>query len=318
MFFRLKRDNGSGNNPGNWFPANPADTQQYTPQFPSLQAVLSETFVVKPNLINEFRAGIYREVQTRTFLSSNKDFASQLGLVNSNGSLFPHFGFSAPGAGYGLGAGNSLQQWLQTIQYSDAMTYIRGQHSLKFGGDFRFNQVNKLSGRDSASGNFSFSGAYTSDPNNSTAATVSMADFLLGMPSSYTIQPPDFKWGARKREASWFVQDDWKLSRRLTVNLGLRQDLQFSWHEAQDRYAGFSPTVIQPALLPTGRPLVTRKPSCALVAGPSLFQPAPLLIMVTRGKAKRAAMCHSFLRPRSVASFRCFIYRAVVARQIPT
>ncbi len=252
MFFRLKRDNGSGENPGNWSPANPADTGQYTPQFPSLQAVLSESFIIKPTLINEFHAGIYREVQTRSFLSSNKDYARQLGLQNSNASLFPHFGFGVPGAGYGLGAGNSLQQWLQTIQYSDAMTYIRGRHSLKFGGDFRFNQVNKLSGRDSASGNFSFNGTYTSDPNNSTAPTVAMADFLLGMPSSYTIQPPDFKWGARKREASWFVQDDWKLSPTLTVNLGVRQDLQFSWHEVQNRYAAFSPTVTQPALLPSG------------------------------------------------------------------
>jgi len=67
------------------------------------------------------------------------------------------------------------------------------------------------------------------------------------MVSSYSIQPATFIWGARKKEASWFAQDDWKLTPKLTLNLGLRQDMQFTWKEVENRYAAFSPSVVNPS-----------------------------------------------------------------------
>jgi outer membrane receptor for ferrienterochelin and colicin len=240
-----------------------------------------------------------------------------------------------------LGPGNALQQWQQTIQYADAVTYIHGRHALKFGGDFRFNQVNKLNGRNDPSGGFGFGGGYTGNPQDpSGTQTVSMADFLLGMPNTYTIQPPTFKWGARKREASWFVQDDWKLSPTITVNFGLRQDLQFGWHEVKNRYSNFSPTIVQPALLTDG----SANPYAGLLGGQvfgvsnasgnHLTNFAPRLGIawsldqktVLRGGAGAFIVPAStitdygdvgegsFRRTRTPVSLHSFIYRAVTVR----
>jgi hypothetical protein len=64
-------------------------------------------------------------------------------VKNSSAENFPQFGFGVPNAGYGMGPGNALNQWEQTLQYADAVTYLTGKHAFKFGGDLRLNQVNK-------------------------------------------------------------------------------------------------------------------------------------------------------------------------------
>lgn len=250
MFFRLKMDRPTYTSRGVWPGYSPADNNASTRRTPAMQALLHDTYVLSSSLVNEFRGASYRDVTATEYPASNQDYAGKLGLKNSNIQSFPVFGFGAADAGYGLGPGNNLNQWQEVTHISDGMTYMRGAHSLKWGGEVRANRINKRTGRGDASGSFGFGGGYTSNIY-SPGLVISMADFLLGMPSSYSITPMNLVWGAREKEAAWYVQDDWKISPKLTLNLGIRHDMYFGWHEVNNRYAAFSPAVINPA---NGRP----------------------------------------------------------------
>ncbi len=106
-----------------------------------------------------------------------------------------------------------LDQYRKGYQYSDGATWIVGNHSLKFGGDFRQSAVDQ-------SQNFQtdpqiiFTANYTG---------YALADFLLGRPNSFTEGSPN-AGRPRTNEPDLYLQDDWKVGKRFTLNLGLRWD----------------------------------------------------------------------------------------------
>lgn len=246
LFFKLGHSVQPAVATGNWPGTNPADNSHQTTNEPYWNGVLGHTYSINDHLVNDFRGSLERDSQTTVYPANGKDYASKLGITYSNPENFPIFAFGTPFGSYGMGPSNALNQWEQTLQYADAITYVAGHHTFKFGGDIRLNQVNKQAARNNPSGQFGFSGNYTNQGPTATGQFVSMADMLLGYVAGYSIQPADLVWGARKKEASWYGQDDWKLTPRFTLNLGLREDLQFSWHEVLDRYAEFSPTLSNP------------------------------------------------------------------------
>jgi hypothetical protein len=133
-------------------------------------------------------------------------------------------------------------------QVNDALAYVRGAHSMKFGGQFirydtGFFQLPQ------PNGGLTFSGVYTNNPAHPQGTGYGLADFILGLPvsgqkSSYTQGTPqefDNEFGA-------FFQDQWRVRPKLTLNWGVRYDLLPPGTEKYNRQADFDPATGQIAL----------------------------------------------------------------------
>lgn len=115
---------------------------------------------------------------------------------------------------------------------------LSGNHSLKFGGDFRMVDWNSRELGYAMTGSYTFNNTFTrSDPfTNATGNTTGagMASLLLGTPASGTFGS-DTPYSLRQYYVAGFVQDDWKVNRRLTLNMGLRWEMETPYTERFDR-----------------------------------------------------------------------------------
>ena len=128
----------------------------------------------------------------------------------------------------------------QERQITDVLTLVHRAHTIKFGGEIRWSQFN-ISQEAAPRGQFSFSGKYTVNPNpgpNDPPTGNPLADMLLGMPNRANISTVIGMYN-RQHVPSLFVQDDWKVTPRLTVNLGVRYDYFSPLVEANNRQANF-------------------------------------------------------------------------------
>ncbi|MBC7928215.1 MAG: TonB-dependent receptor [Bryobacteraceae bacterium] len=131
--------------------------------------------------------------------------------------------------------------------FADDMTWIRGKHTLKFGGMYQLGAYNGY-GRQCVAGcaDFSYLGTGRAfDENFGTAGGNSFASFLLGWATNGSIDTVRYI-GQQWPYFAGYVQDDWKLSSKLTVNLGLRWDMTLPPREELDRWSDFSPTTPNP------------------------------------------------------------------------
>jgi hypothetical protein len=127
-----------------------------------------------------------------------------------------------------------------TFQYSDSLSVVRGAHTIKFGADVRRFRYDRLLSVPAA-GSYYFGPTYTANPSLSQTGGLPYADFLLGLPTSVTNQN-SIDW-SRQRDlyVGPYIQDDWKISRRLTLNLGFRYDLYTQPVDAKDTGGMFDP-----------------------------------------------------------------------------
>ncbi len=187
---------------------------------------MAHNYIFTPRLVNEVRTGFNGVHQATTFGISPAQIASQVGLVNlppyPDGNAVPNFniaGFQQTG-----GTGSSIAR-NNTFQLLDNLTWTKGAHSVKFGGDFRY-----LTGyysnvfSSSRLGQYTYNGSFTSSVINGNPYIGNpFAAFLLGVPDktqlASVIQP---NAEAYARHYATYVQDDWKVTLHLTINYGLR------------------------------------------------------------------------------------------------
>jgi hypothetical protein len=217
---------------------------------PAHQAVLSETHIFSPTTINTARYG-----WTRFFVyAKNWDAGLQLaslsnlnipGVINPNNSLsdgLPVMTFT----GYApIGdAGNSPTNiGTNNYQWDDDVTLVRGKHSLDIGFDLIRLEYNMFQ-TGAEHGSEAYGTRYTGLP---------WSDLLFGAPTSGTYSFPS-EVGLRESDLSFYAQDNYKVSNRLTLNLGVHYEnfLGWPWTEVHNREYAFVPSISKTALEQVG------------------------------------------------------------------
>jgi hypothetical protein len=212
---------------------------------PYTVVTIGDTHSASPRAVNEFRFGYVHGLFEFITKAYNQNIAGKVGLPNVSGQDFPFvsIGGALPMT---LGPGNVDGGRLdRNYQINDTFTYIRGLHIVKFGGNYIDDMIDQTDwGR--PSGQFTFSGTFTNDPQVA-GAQIGFADFLLGLPSSVGVSVGSHGLGYRKPRFGLFVSDDVKAARNLTMNLGLRWDVAYGVSEIHNKAANFNPHVTNPS-----------------------------------------------------------------------
>ena len=142
------------------------------------------------------------------------------GVVGS----FPDFGWS----GYTSMAGSAFDQrpktqYFQVFEYFDSLTWVKGRHILKFGGQIRHWKP-LFTDSQQYQGTWNFTGIMTQNPAKTAGTGDGFADFMLGYPASASRAFPGNWFGGYATFWHFFVQDDFKVGSRLTLNIGLRYE----------------------------------------------------------------------------------------------
>ncbi len=224
------------------------------------------THVFSPTTLNSFNFGFSQYFQNRFNLTTNKGLIAASGLqgVPDAYAGIPTYnisGFSSLQDNYV----SPIKQPFNNFIADDTVSKTIGRHSLRFGMDFLYNRtISFLNLFDRGTQNFSprFTTASVGAPGNQYNA---FAEFLLGLPSSTSIflNPLISDW--RSHTESGFVQDNWKFSNRLTLNLGLRYDVYTRPFDTGDRFAAFDLTH-QVEVYPNKVPSLPGVPPGSLVA----------------------------------------------------
>ena len=200
---------------------------------------LNETHVISPTVVNEFRAGVNRLVQPRVQQDVTAAFPGLPGvflgyLANNTG--VPRTSIT----GYStLGGATNLPSERDdtTYQLVNTLSWVKGKHSLKFGGDWRkflSSNLQTASGR----GTLSFTGSAPGP-----TSGYPLADLLLGLPTTTSRNPYSPWFYNRLTSVSAFVMDDYKVLPDLTLNIGLRYEYNGTISEKYGQMSSFDPTV---------------------------------------------------------------------------
>jgi hypothetical protein len=229
---------------------------------------LNYDHTISPTVLLHVGAGFDRNYLGRPSVTPQYDACKNIGLCSQAFQLgtFPSFNSlsSATGGGFGsallepqIGPPSRVDNADNITSAIASLTWVKGNHTFKFGGNGEFQGSYTISVTD-LQGNYAFSAAQTGLPynvNTSTGISVSTmgpytvgfpyASFLLGAVDKYEVDPPsEARFG--KQQWGFYAQDSWKVTRKLTLDLGLRYDYSTWYKEQYGRSPNFAPTLPNP------------------------------------------------------------------------
>jgi Carboxypeptidase regulatory-like domain len=216
--------------------------------FNARNVMLDYTQTISPTFLFEFRYGFVRQHLAKVPPGWGLDYTT-LGFPAALNQQLPVHALPAIApSGYNGIAPNSsdlIARNDNTHSWQASFTKMLSKHEIKFGSDFRFIPIGELQ-PSSPEPSFSFNSAFTSGPNALTGSGgSSVASFLLGYPSSGSVDnTPAISISYRYFGA--YVQDDYHLSSKFTLNLGLRWEVETGRNERYNRLSWFDPTVANP------------------------------------------------------------------------
>jgi Carboxypeptidase regulatory-like domain/TonB dependent receptor len=214
---------------------------------------LNDTHTFSPRWLNEARVGFSRIAFKVTSIDAGTNQAQAVGIpginITDTATAMSQITFGQNNTGnirnLGANSNQPLLTFLDTFQFFDNVTHTRGAHTLKMGASLTRRRRNVFN-VDNIVGQFNFQPAITSDcggvtgtcnPNPNTG--FDFASFVLGYPTTVTRGLMQGVVGERRPEYGAYIQDDWRLSSKLTLNIGLRYDLFVPYVEVYDRQSNF-------------------------------------------------------------------------------
>ena len=224
----------------------------------SNSAAIDYTRTVSPKFLIDVPFGFSRTFINFVPISAGFNPSTELGFpgyiaADADHLLFPGI---APANYYTLGdaaQGETRRGGFNIYFLGNNDTKIVRNHVIKFGGDIRVLQANDVESGDST-GSYTFTNAITQGPNPNAATSTggnSIASLLLGVGSG-TYEIGSKNAATESKYFGAYVQDDWKALPRLTINLGLRYDLDIPRTERHNRMETFDPTAASPLAETTG------------------------------------------------------------------
>jgi hypothetical protein len=223
------------------FPEPGADTQNNTVRHQNY-FYGNWTRTISPSVVNDFRMTYSNRVNHAQSQGLGQPWATTLGVRGVPDGAFPEFaaaGFTA------LGSGNQERRQFPIEQYQivNNLSWVRGKHSLKFGAELR-PSMNYEVNRPTASGAFGFSLLGTGQPGVANSGS-GLATMLLGFVTSFSSRETEvldrYSW-----YLAGFAQDDWNVSRDLTLNIGLRWETDTPMTDRNQRGNSFDTVQINP------------------------------------------------------------------------
>lgn len=204
-------------------------------------ARFSDNYIFSPTVVNQFLFGFSRRFRGEVANTLGQGYPEKIGLTGVQNTTFPCIKFTDSPYQEQLNNCGDSQFADNVYQLNDSVSWIHGRHNLKFGGGVRMLQFN-VRRLTQSSGEFDFNAAQTSlngvggDP---------VASSLFGLVDTTTLNYGAFS-GVRYKDFSFYAQDTYKLTPRLTLNYGLRYDLDLPATEAFDRFSMVDPTLPNP------------------------------------------------------------------------
>ena len=212
------------------------------------------TRVWTPTLVTDLNMGFFRNVVLRNPPGAGMNAAQQLGIASlpldqtpqisasatAQDSASNNFGFS------NIGADTNTNQINITNTFTPFGTVTKtfGSHTFKVGASLRKNEFNSFNPATSPEGLFTFDGSITNHGASGTPNT-QIADFLLGKVKTTSYEQAQPPTGRRNWNLGVFAQDDWKVTPKLTLNLGIRYEFESPLTIATNIYSRFDPVTGQ-------------------------------------------------------------------------